>query len=179
MIPIITFSYFGVLEIPKLDEILAVSKTDPDSFNLLCESYAVISHKHNKNHSSVNIHEILRLDMDLYAPAYILMKKWYHSLTKKYGYETVSKVIVPDQYGIQKKVENILNFVMDELYKTDELEIHFKVPGVFEPHSYIPEIIYFVLKSKFEITHEKLTDEMREEDGDIHLRGIQIKKRRN
>ncbi len=175
--PIVTFSYFGILEIDKLYEILCLSKSDPEAFDAICKSYSVISHKHNKNHISVNIHEIVYSDIGLYAPAYTLLNNTYQGYIKRYGYEIVSKVIVPDPYGIRAKVERILQFIMNEIYEVDEMEVHFKVPGFMKPPSSIPEIIYSVLKSKFEITHEKLADEIKQMDVDPNLRAIQIKKR--
>lgn len=179
-VPIVTFSYFGILELPKLYEhaLLSVSKRDPEMFENMCKSYTVISHIHNKNHVSVYIHDILYSDM-MYVPnsAYLGLKELYHSYCKRYGYETVSKIIVQDQFVIKKKIEDILNFIMNDMYKVDELEVHFKVPGRMQPPSSIPEIIYSILKSKFMITHEKLADEIEEIDVDPNLRAIQIKKR--
>lgn len=162
-IPRIHFLY------PTISEIMVNELKSALLFKALNESfsdkYLIVRDSRNKMVAEIRSIHALYNDLASWGNSYMHR---YNELILKYGFATVDKIFIKDEDVVRNSILNTINFVMDEMYKVDELIIQFNLfrEGFneytnkrYKETSDILNILYYVIQENFIIIENHLVSE--------------------
>lgn len=156
-IGVVSFTYIHLEQIPLLEEILSSNK---HGIRQLHERYVLLSNdEENKFHHDCPMIELLKKDVVAVKKEWIA--KYYQDLINKYGKELVDLLIIEDAEIIQNKILYILNFAMDQIYKSTTLRVELSQYSGFQDvtSSSMPDLIYSTIGMNFDIIDQYLLGE--------------------
>lgn len=142
-VPVLSFSNLRLDQFPLLEGLFSSNRNALEAIN---ERYSLLSDENYPNFHSCVIYDI-RSDDIKHAPGYI--KIFYNRFVDKFGKDTVDLIVQDDEH-IKRKILNIINFAMNDIYKTDKIRI--ELWRITSGESTITKLISDVIKENFIVT---------------------------
>lgn len=153
-IGVVSFSYVPLNLLGVLEGIF--SSTPLDKLQQLHDRYVLVSNDEKNNlHHDCPMMDFLKRDIDDCGSNRI--QEFYKYFVEKYSKEVVDLLIVEDEKIIQKKILHMMNFAMNDIYKSDAVKIEFvRYDKRQDYSSSIPELIYSTAGENFDIIEQWL-----------------------
>lgn len=148
--PTLEFTWSYPDQLFMLDEILSCDK---DTLIKVNSRYSVISHSSEPLLHNCPIIDILQ--ESIFRDRFL--RETYDGYVEKYGQDIVDIFIHKDKKIISNKITSIINFVMDDIYKSNIINIKFRyeIRPMSNPLPYeLPNLIYHTIQMYFWV-HEK------------------------
>jgi hypothetical protein len=154
-IGVVSFTYISLEQMPLLEEILSSNK---DGIKQLNERYVLLCNDEtNKFHHDCPMIEILKEDIYNFKDFGFI--QYYENLKNVYGKELVDLLIIENKEIIQNKLINIINFAMNQIYKSDVIRVELsKFQQSWREKTSIPDLIYSTIGMNFDIIDQYLIE---------------------